>query len=165
MALIEQIVTFGWPDREDDQSDYFRQLGFKQGEGQEGFRKGYGYSPGPEPGAELGGELSSGTLAVTDASWSSYKGELFSIGFFAYDFRDSHDKRAVLGYRSIYSQLLSLYGQPADETAHPFDEATCLWKANGTSIEMYCYTKPLPVLQLGFSHISRNTAYEARKTK
>lgn len=162
LALIERLVTLGWPDREDDQTDYFRQLGFQQGEGQEGFQKGYGYSPGADPRADLGGELSTDDLAVTDASWSSYKGELFSINFFAYDFRDGHDKRAVLGYRSIYSQLLSLYGQPTDATAHPTDEATCEWKVNGTSIQMYCYTKPFPVLQLGFSHILRNTAYEAR---
>ncbi|WP_104092471.1 hypothetical protein [Arthrobacter sp. GMC3] len=165
VALIDEIVTSGWPDRDDDQADYLLRLGFHQGEGQEGFHKGYGYSPGPDSEADLGGELLSAGLAVTDASWSSYKGELFSIGFFVYDVRDSHDTGAVLGYRFIYSQLLSRYGQPADATVGPFDEATSYWEVDGTGVEMYCYTKPFPLLQLGFSHVSRNAAYEARLTE
>ena len=165
VALIEQIVTLGWPDVDDDQAEYFGELGFQQRAGQQGFQKGYGYSPGPNAAADLGGELFSVELAVTDGSWSSYEGELFSINFFAYDVRDIHDKGAVLGYRFIYSQLLSRYGQPTDMTVRPFDEATSSWEVNGTSIEMYCYAKPFPLLQLGFSHISRNASYEADLTK
>lgn len=77
VALIERIVTLGWPDADDDQGDYFRQLGFHQGVGQEGFSQGYGYSPGPESAEYLGGELRSAGLAVSNASWASYKGGLF----------------------------------------------------------------------------------------
>lgn len=162
VALIDEIVTSGWPDRDDDQSDYFLRLGFHQGEGAEGFGKGYGFLPAPESAVYLGGELQNAGLAVSNATWSSFNGELFSIGFFLYDGRSSREDGAVLGYSFIYEQLLARYGQPADATVRPVDEATSYWNVNGTSVEMYCYTKPTPVLQLGFGHIVRNANYETR---
>ncbi|MGM7679834.1 hypothetical protein [Microbacterium sp. A94] len=152
IALIELVTTLGWPDRDADQGSYFRQLGFHQGEGQEGFHRGYG------------GELVSTGLPVLHASWASHKGELFSINFFLYEGINGQDKSAALGYRSIFSRLRSVYGPPADITASEFDEASSVWEINGTTIEMYCFTRPSPVLQLGFSHKSRNAAFEASLT-
>lgn len=158
VQLIDQIVTLGWPDKEDDQAGYFRQLGFQQGGGQLGF----GRPPGAEPTADLGGELLGSDKAVSNGSWSSHDGELFSIGFFLYEGRNSRDNGAIDGYHRIYSQLISKYGQPADETVRPFNEASSYWEVNGTSIEMYCYSTPSPLLQLRFGHILRNAASEAR---
>lgn len=157
VQLIDQIVTLGCPDKEDDQAGYFRQLGFHQGGGQPGF----GRPPGTESATDLGGELLSSDMAVSNVSWSSHEGELSSIGFFLYEGRDSRDNGAIDGYHRIYSQLLFKYGQPADETNRPFNEASSCWKVKGTSIEMYCYSNPSPLLQLGFGHILRNAAYEA----
>ena len=157
MQLIDQIVTLGWPDKEGDQAGYLRQLGFHQGDGQTGF----GHPTGPESAAHLGGELLSSDLAI-HASWSSHDGELFSIGFFLYAGRNSRDNGAIHGYHRIYSQLLSRYGQPADATVRPCNEASSYWEVNGTSIEMYCYSSPSPLLQLGLGHILRSAASEAR---
>ncbi|MHA7175954.1 hypothetical protein ACX80D_04810 [Arthrobacter sp. Sr24] len=162
VALIDEIVTSGWPDRNDDQADYLLRLGFHQDEGAEGFCEGYGFLPAPESAVYLGGELHNADLAVSNATWSSFNGELFSVGFFLYDGRSSREDGAVLGYRFIYEQLLAMYGQPADATVGPFAEATSCWNLNGTTVEMYCHTRPTPVLQLGFGHIVRNTDYEAR---
>ena len=158
VQLIDQIVTLGWPDKEDDQAGYFRQLGFQQGDAQIGF----GRPPGAEAAADLGGELLGSDLAVSNASWSSHNGELSFMGFFLYEERNSRDNDAINGYRRIYSQLLSRYGKPADATIRPLDEASSYWEVNGTSIEMYCYSNPSPLLQLGIGHILRNAAFEAR---
>ena len=158
VQLIDQVVTLGWPDKDDDQAGYFRQLGFQQGDGQPGF----GRPPGTESATDLGGELLGSDMAVSNGSWSSHEGELFSIGFFLYEGRNSRGNGAIDGYHQIYSQLLSKYGQPADGTVRPFNEASSYWEVNGTSIEMYCYFTPLPLLQLGFGHILRNAAFEAR---
>lgn len=163
VALIDEIVTAGWPERDDDQSDYLLRLGFRQGVGTEGFGKGAGFLPVPEFAVYLGGELQNAGLTVSNATWASFNGELFSIGFFLYDGRSGREDGAVLGYRFIYEQLLARYGQPADATVRPFDEATSFWHVNGTSVQMYCYTKPTPVLQLGFGHILRNASYEASR--
>jgi hypothetical protein len=164
IALIELVTALGWPDKDADQGSYFRQLGFYQGEGREGFQQGYGYSAGPDSLERLGGELVSTGLPVLHASWASYRGELYSINFFLYEGINGQDKSAVLGYRSLFSRLRSVYGPPADFTTRAFDEATSLWEVNGTSIEMYCFTQPTPVLQLGFSHKSRNAASKASMT-
>lgn len=43
VALIDEIVTSCWPDKDDDQADYLLRLGFHQGEGAEGFGRGYGF--------------------------------------------------------------------------------------------------------------------------
>lgn len=162
LALIELVVTSGWPDRDADQAAYLRHLGFHQGEGQTGFQKGYGYVAGPDSSEVLGGELLSVDLAVSHASWASHKGELYFLNFFLYD---GQDNAAVLGYRFVYSQLVSMYGQPKDATVRPLDEATSFWEVNGTSIEMYCFTNPSAVLQLGLSHASRNAAAERHQSK
>src|SRR3954454_17019382 len=84
------------------------------------------------------GVLQSVELDVSNATRASFNGELFSIGFFVYDGRNSREDGAVLGYRFIYERLLAKYGEPADATVRPFDEATSCWNVNGTSIEMYC---------------------------
>lgn len=97
VALIDEIVTSGWPDKDDDQSDYLLRLGFHQGEGAEGFGKGYGFLPAPKSVVYLGGELQNAGLAVSNAPWSSFNGELFSIDFFLYDGHSSREDGAVLG--------------------------------------------------------------------
>lgn len=164
VALIEPVTTSGWPDTDADQGSYFHQLGFHQGEGQERFHQGYGYLAGPDSLARLVGELVSTGLPVLHASWASYKGELYYIGFFLYEGINSQDKSAVLGYRSIFSRLRSVYGPPTDASTGAFDEETSVWEVNGTAIEMHCFTRPSPVLQLGISHKSRNTASEVSLT-
>lgn len=162
VQLIDQIVTLGWPDKEGDQAGYLRQLGFQQGDGQPRFQQGSGHPAEQKSAVDLGGELLSSDLAVSNASWSSYNGELFSIGFFLYEGRNSRENGAIRGYHRIYSQLHSRYGQPAEATVRPADEASSNWEVNGTSIEMYCYSKPSSLLQLGLGHILRNAAFEAR---
>jgi hypothetical protein len=161
VQLIDQIVTLGWPDKEGDQAGYLRQLGFHQGEGQAGFQQGSVDPTDLESAAVLGGELLSSDLGVSNASWSSHDGELFSIGFFLYEGRNSRENGAIHGYHRIYSRLLSRYGQPADTTVRPSNEASSYWEVDGTSIEMYCYSNPSPLLQLGLGHILRNAASEA----
>lgn len=120
VALIDEIVTSGWPDRDGDQADYLLRLGFCQGEGEEGLGWGEGFLSAADSAVYLGGKLQDAGLAVSNATWSSFSGELFSLGFFLYDGRSSREDGAVLGYRFIYEQLLARYGPPADSTVRPF---------------------------------------------
>lgn len=167
VALVERIAASGWPDRDADQMGYLHQLGFEKTEGQKGAVLGHSYPTGPCSAGRLAGELVSADLAASNASWASYNGELFSISLFLYSSSPSAspDHNAVFGYRRIYSQLLAIHGPPSDATFRAFDEATALWEVNGTSIEMCCYTRDAPGLQLGFSHALRNAAYEADLAK
>jgi hypothetical protein len=160
VGLIERIATSRWPDRDADQTSYLDRLGFAKN-GERHIHPGDSYSMGPNHSGILNGGLVSTDLPAVNAFWSSYDGELFSINVFLYSAPTSPDSSAVLGYRRVYSQLVSLYGPPLDATSRTFDEATAFWKVEDTSIEMYCYTRDAPGVQLGFAHILRNAAYEA----
>jgi hypothetical protein len=165
VELIERIAASQWPDGDADQNSYFHQLGFDKTDGQNGVDLGHSYPTDPNRPGILVGELARTNLAITNASWTSYRGELFSINLFLYPSSASSDHNAVRGFQRIHSQLLAIYGPPTDATSRPFDEATAFWEVNGTSIEMYCYTRAAPGLQLGLSHVLRNAAYEAASAK
>jgi hypothetical protein len=161
VALIKRIVTLSWPAGEADQAIHLRQLGFEKSAGHEGRRAGRSSPTGSPSSRFASGELVSTDLPVSSASWASYRGELFSVNVFVYSSPTNGGSRAVAGFRNIYAQLHSLYGLPTDATSRAFDESTACWEVDGTSIEMYSYTRDAPGLQLGFTHKERNAAFEA----